>query len=69
MCLIKISFEYKIAAYCFELAQELNRYYEKAPISTAEPAARSARLSLMEKADVVLSRALDLLGLEVPDRM
>ena len=60
---------HKIAAYCFELAQELNRYYEKAPISTAEPAARSARLSLMEKADVVLSRALDLLGLEVPDRM
>ena len=60
---------HKIAAYCFELAQELNRYYEKAPISTAEPVARSARLSLMEKADVVLSRALDLLGLEVPDRM
>ena len=60
---------HKIAAYCFELAQALNRYYEKTPISQAEDKERSARLWLVEKADFVLTKALDLLGVEIPDKM
>ena len=60
---------HKIAGFCFELAQEMNRYYETAPISRADDATRSARLWLVEKADAVLAHALDLLGIEIPTRM
>ena len=60
---------HKIAAFCFELAQSLNRYYEKAPISTAEDNVKSARLWMIEKADAVMTRALDLLGIEIPAKM
>ncbi len=59
----------KIAGFCFELAQEINRYYEAAPISRADDATRSARLWLVERADAVLAHALDLLGIEIPTRM
>ncbi len=60
---------HKIAGFAFELAQELNRYYEKTPISTAEPAEKSARLELIRRADQVLARALSLLGIEIPSKM
>lgn len=60
---------HKIAAYCFKLAQELNRYYEKTPILQAETKERSARLDLVAKADLVLSRALGMLGVEIPAKM
>ena len=60
---------HKIAGFAFELAQELNRYYEKTPISQAEPMERSARLEMIAKADQVLARALDLLGIEIPSKM
>jgi arginyl-tRNA synthetase len=60
---------HKIAAYCFELAQALNRYYEKTPISQAEDKERSARLWMVEKADFVLAKALDLLGVEIQEKM
>lgn len=58
-----------IAAYCFELAQELNRYYEKTQISTAGDVERSARLALLEKVDFVMTKALGLIGVEVPEKM
>jgi arginyl-tRNA synthetase len=60
---------HKIAGYCFELAQEMNRYYENAPISSSEDAVKSARLWLVEKAATVLERGLDLLGVEIPEKM
>ena len=60
---------HKIAGFAFELAQELNRYYEKTPISSAEDTERSARLWLVSCADFVLARALDLLGIEIPEKM
>ncbi len=60
---------HKIAGFAFELAQELNRYYEKTPISSAEDIERSARLWMIECADFVLARALDLLGVEIPSKM
>ncbi len=60
---------HKIAAYCFKLAQELNRYYEKTPILQASDMERSARMGMIAKAETVLSRALDLLGVEIPEKM
>lgn len=60
---------HRIAGYCFELAQEMNRYYENAPISSAEDSIRAARLWLVEKAAFVLGRGLDLLGVEIPEKM
>lgn len=60
---------HKIAGFAFELAQELNRYYEKTPISSASDIERSARLWMIERADFVLARALDLLGIEIPSKM
>jgi len=60
---------HKIASFAFNLAQELNRYYERTPISSAPDIERSARLWLIERADFVLARALDLLGIEIPSKM
>ena len=60
---------HRVAGYCFELAQELNRYYENAPISTAEPAVKAARLWAIQRAATVLERGLDLLGIQIPDKM
>ncbi len=60
---------HKIAGFAFELAQELNRYYEKTPISSATEAERSARLWLIGCADFVLARSLELLGIEIPAKM
>lgn len=60
---------HKIAGFAFELAQELNRYYEKTPISSAAEVERSARLWLIGCADFVLARSLELLGIEIPAKM
>lgn len=60
---------HKVALFCFELAQELNRYYEQTPVTGAEAAVRGLRLGLLEKADKVLSRGLDLLGIAIPAKM
>ena len=60
---------HRIAGYCFELAQEMNRYYENAPITTADDNIRAARLWLVTCAATVLERALDLLGIEIPSKM
>ena len=60
---------HKIAGFAFELAQELNRYYEKTPISSASDVERSARLWMIACADFVLARALDLLGIGIPAKM
>ena len=47
----------------------MNRYYENAPITTAEDNVKAARLWLVEKAATVLERGLDLLGIEIPEKM
>lgn len=60
---------HKVAEFCFELAQELNRYYEQAPVTAAEPEVRRARLGLLGRADVVLTKALDILGVAIPEKM
>lgn len=62
---------HKIATYAYELAREMNRYYEQTPI--AQPGVanneKAARLGLLKKVSYVFAHALDLLGIEVPTKM
>ncbi len=62
---------HKIATYAYELAREMNRYYEQTPI--AQPGVSSeekaARLGVLRKVSHVFTHALDLLGIEVPTKM
>lgn len=62
---------HKVANYLYELARELNRYYEATPVATGdvEQLVSQARLGVLSKASHVFSRGLDLLGIEVPSKM
>lgn len=62
---------HKIAGYLYELAREMNRYYEKTPIATksVNPLQKSARLGLLRKVEFVFDQGLDLLGIEIPKVM
>ncbi len=62
---------HKVANYLYELARELNRYYEATPVATNEvqPEIREARLGVLAKASQVFAHGLNLLGIEVPERM
>ncbi len=62
---------HKIAAYLYELARELNRYYEATPVATeaVENDAKNARLGVLAKCAHVFEHGLDLLGIQVPSQM
>lgn len=62
---------HKIATYAYELAREMNRYYEKTPIAQdgVSEVEKVARLMILKKVSHVFTSALDLLGIEVPSRM
>lgn len=60
---------HKIATYLYELARELNRYYETTRVSDAAPVEKAARLSVLEKVSHVFTHGLDVLGIEVPTQM
>ncbi len=62
---------HKIATYLYELARELNRYYEQTPVATGDvtDVQKHARLAVLSKASHVFIHGLDLLGIEVPTRM
>lgn len=60
---------HKVATYLYELARELNRYYETTRVSEAEPAEKSARMSVLSKVSQVFTHGLGLLGIEVPSQM
>ena len=62
---------HKIAAYLYELARDLNRYYETTPIATVDVQTdvKSARLDLLKKVSQIFTHGLDLLGIEVPSTM
>ena len=62
---------HKIAGYIYELARELNRYYEATPVATGEVSdqIREARLGVLSKAAQVFCHGLSLLGIEVPEKM
>jgi arginyl-tRNA synthetase len=62
---------HKIATYLYELARELNRYYESTPVATidVDEPIKQARLVLLKKISQIFAHGLSLLGIEVPDSM
>ena len=62
---------HKVAGYIYELARELNRYYEATPVATGDVPEdiREARLGVLAKAAHVFSHGLNLLGIEIPEKM
>lgn len=62
---------HKIASYLYELAREMNRYYEQTPVATGEvtDVQKSARLDLLKKVSHVFTHGLSILGIEVPEKM
>lgn len=62
---------HKVANYLYELARELNRYYEATPVAVGEVKAsiKAARLGVLAKVSHVFTHGLSLLGIEVPSKM
>lgn len=60
---------HKVANYLYDLAREMNRYYENVRIAESSDKEKSARLDILNKVLYVFDRGLDLLGIEVPSQM
>jgi arginyl-tRNA synthetase len=58
-----------LANYLFELANNFHAFYEACPVLKSEEPARSSRLALCSLTARTLQRGLELLGIEVPERM
>jgi arginyl-tRNA synthetase len=59
-----------IANYVYELAKEYNQFYQEHPILIEEDAAKAQfRFALSHRVGETIARALNLLGIEVPERM
>ncbi|MCW7071986.1 MAG: arginine--tRNA ligase [Methanophagales archaeon] len=59
-----------VAKYARELAETFNLFYKDCPVLSAEKVeVREARLALVECAKIVLSRVLEVLGVEAPEEM
>ncbi len=58
-----------LANYLFELANAFHAFYEACPVLKSDEPARSTRLALCELTARVLQKGLELLGIEVPEKM
>lgn len=59
-----------IANYCYQLAKQYHRFYHDCPILNAENEdAKRFRLQLSDSVAAVLSAGMDLLGIEMPEKM
>ena len=58
-----------LANYLFELANSFHAFYEACPVLKSEEPARFSRLALCQLTARTLQRGLDLLGIQVPERM
>ena len=59
-----------IAEYAYEVATDFSRFYEKCHIlNETDPQRQGSWLALVEVTLRVLDLLLDLLGIEIPDRM
>ena len=59
-----------IANFAYELAKEFNQYYHDTPILREEnKSVLQARLVLIETIAKVLSKAMSILGINLPERM
>jgi len=55
--------------YLFDLASVYNRFYQNIPFLKAAPGIRESRLVMCELVGRIIKRGLDVLGIEVPERM
>jgi len=62
---------HRIASYLYELAREMNRYYEVTPVATGDATdeQKAARLGIIAKVSQIFTHGLDILGIEVPSQM
>ena len=62
---------HRIATYLYELAREMNRYYEVTPVATGDVTEqqKQARLGVIVKVSHVFTHGLAILGIEVPSQM
>lgn len=62
---------HRVALYLYELARELNRYYEQTPVATGDVTdiQKTARLNLLKKVSQIFTHGLSLIGIEVPEKM
>ena len=58
-----------VAEHAYKLAQAFSKFYAACPILSAEPAVKASRLALAETTLRQLEQALELLGIEAPERM
>jgi arginyl-tRNA synthetase len=58
-----------LAEHAYRLSQAFSKFYAACPIMQSEPAVRASRLTLATATLRQLELALDLLGIETPDRM
>jgi arginyl-tRNA synthetase len=58
-----------LANYLYELAAEFHGFYESCPVLSAEPLVRERRLMLCDVFSRLLRGGLDLLGIQVPEKM
>ncbi len=58
-----------LAKHLYDLAGLINTFYEKFPVLKAEKGVKAARLALIKAATIVLKNGLNLLGIEVVERM
>jgi len=59
-----------IARYCYDLAVSFNSFYEKSKVlNLGDVELENSRLCLTNSFKIVLEKALDLLGIQSPDRM
>lgn len=60
---------HKIATYLYELAREMNRYYEVTRVMDASDSERAARIAVLQKVSHVFTHGLSILGIEIPSQM
>jgi arginyl-tRNA synthetase len=59
-----------IANYCYELARNYNSFYQEVPVIKEEnKEKRSIRLRMAKKTAEIIAKSMQLLGIQVPDRM
>ncbi len=58
-----------LANYCLELAHSFNEFYHACPVLTAEGKEKDKRIAIVKASKIVLSDAMKMLGIKVPDEM
>ena len=67
---ILINYEvHRLPRYALELAREFHNFYEKYRVITEDKSLTSARLGLVTATKIVLANALNLMGINAPDKM